>query len=368
MTYAEITDTYFILRGKLASKAIGKNEFIAEYKKLRTRDDTGTWWRPNRATGEWEFFNGETWEPGRPHGEAAVDPSAGSIDRSVLKDGAFEETYGPKDDESPLFAGIPQYLGALEFHEVLEQTPVVNASFDELEAGEEHVTPVDKPKAFALEPEVVGSTAKLAAASRISTTAPTGQAPAATHTAPPQAERRLEPDRAAEEPPTASEDGTALDAPFVELARSYIGKRAERFFSAWRNMEESGTTSVLNRAMFFFSVLYLAYRKMWMRLLLYVVLAAAAAVAGLFVAQYLGHDSVAAVLIPPAVVHLVFAYRVNFMYYKKTQKAIERQQKRSPDREELLRILASKGGTSVLAVLGLLVVMLLLLAVAVLGV
>jgi hypothetical protein len=352
--------------------------FRFEYKKLKTRDAEGNWWRPNSATGEWEFFNGDEWEkseagpPTSPSDRSSRNPVARQSDDPTNE----SEGYTPAEDESPLFAGIPENLGFLEFEEELEGEPMVSPEIRESNVEAEPATVSDRPKQFSLKPEIAGASATLASHAPTRDAGATAAAPTpdAAGSGPGRAAASdagraagSGPGRAARgaargatatgdapalgddvdsRPALASDTGSPKTGPeegFRELAECYIGKRAGVFFNKWEEMRQAGSHSGLNRSMFFLFFPYLAYRKLWIPLLLDIALTAAAIRA----AWLLDLSPTAEVLLPIFVVNLGFAYRVDYLYYKKTKRAIKRLSKRASGRDELKETLRRKGGTSV---------------------
>ena len=75
MNFEEARAEYTRLRQAYDSRAISPEEYTRRVQALQVRDESGTFWAINGATGEWLRYDGTAWVPGQPPQPEAPRPA-----------------------------------------------------------------------------------------------------------------------------------------------------------------------------------------------------------------------------------------------------------------------------------------------------
>jgi hypothetical protein len=74
--YKQVEDEYFVLRGKLETKRINREQFEAALKELMVQDAQGRWWMLQPDSGRWYVHEGQSWVEANPYPGANQAASA----------------------------------------------------------------------------------------------------------------------------------------------------------------------------------------------------------------------------------------------------------------------------------------------------
>ncbi len=140
-----------------------------------------------------------------------------------------------------------------------------------------------------------------------------------------------------------------------QLLRAFVGSKADKYFRKWqRYLAGQATDAGFNFAAFFFTVLWLVYRKMYK---------AAAILTAVIVVEAMAEELVFVTLLdrpspPPAISLAVTVFIAvacgmlgNIWYLKHAQAAIEKVQTETSSHLEQMQVLEARGSTSATAVL-----------------
>ena len=70
--FRQAEDQYFILRGKLGTGHISRDQFEAALQDLMIEDTQGRYWVPGVESGKWHVYDGRTWVEQDPHSAGVV--------------------------------------------------------------------------------------------------------------------------------------------------------------------------------------------------------------------------------------------------------------------------------------------------------
>ena len=74
--FRQAEDQYFILRGKLGTGHISRDQFEAALQDLMIEDTQGRYWVPGVESGKWHVYDGRTWVEQDPHSAGVVGKRA----------------------------------------------------------------------------------------------------------------------------------------------------------------------------------------------------------------------------------------------------------------------------------------------------